>query len=202
MQSYERNPADRAMFHDLVSLVYEIRPNDEAEHLDLYETAGDLFSREDEEVAGEEFRVGYVWDETPDILRDGESIRLCICDEEGRYSLGALLRSEYGVDQLPIAFVEFLIEKPTASFATVAYLLESGEVAALIETAMNADEVLSEESEACFDFANQLGLGSYWAKAMFNAFNSGTNTTEEMVGLDSSQVEKLHGFLNHLKNRV
>lgn len=201
MTTPEFEPNSKTEFQDLLELVHQIMPS-EAERLAYDDDTVDTAVEPDDETEIAGVEVGNIWDVDPGLLREGESVSVCVCSEQGRYHLGALLRAEHNIEPLPVAFIELKVEREAASFSAMAYLLESGAVAALVDTAMDEDAVLSEESEDCFDFANQLGLGSQWAKAMFQVVNPGMNTTSEVIDLDGNQIEKLYGFLNPLENRV
>lgn len=195
MSSHEYEPIHKPEFQDLWGLVHELVPT-EAELLAYDEEDGGT----PEEAAAAE--VGRIWNIDQSNLREGESVTLCVCNEEGRHRLGALLKAEYGMEDLPVGFIEISIKRPEASFSSMVYLMETGVVMAAIDTSVVDDAVLLDDSEDCYDFADSLGLGSQWAKAMFQAVDPGVNTTNEAVDLNSYQIEQVYSFLNPLENRV
>lgn len=194
MTTAENYPTQPPQGRDVLQLLDEMVP-DRTELL-AYDEIDDTA----EEIL--QFGVGRMWNIDPELLRPDESVRIGVCHEEGRYRLGELLKRTYGIDALPMAFIEFKIDKEGASFSSSAYVLESGEIAAQLDTAIDEEDVLSEDSEACFEFADQLGFGRQWTKALYGAEVAGTNVTSELVTLDEAQTTKLYHFLNTLADRV
>lgn len=195
MYKPESAPPNKPEFKNLLSLVHQLMPED----------AKLLAYDEDQGGTSEEVRaaaVGLIWEIDNSNLQDGESAKLCVCDEDGRYRLGALLNKVHGIETLPLAFIELSIVRPDASFSSMSYILESGEVRALVDTSIIDDTVLLDDSEDCFDFADNLGLGGEWTKAMFQAIQPGRNTISEVIKLNPHQIERLYSFLNPEDNRV
>lgn len=195
MFAAERSPQETPQARDILALVDDMVPEG-AEELayDEPENGDDSVRRID---------VGLMWNVDPDQLRDGESVRICICNEEGRYNLGALLNKQHGVEALPLSFIELKREKKGASFSSMVYVLENGDITALVDTYIDGDDALSEESEDCYDFADQLGFGALWTRALYrSAEETEAARTSEFLALDDEQKRSLHTFLNSLADRV
>lgn len=194
MFAAERSPHEAPQARDILSVIDELLP----------ETAAELAY--DEPQNGEEVRqidVGRIWQVTPEDLRPGESVQICLCNEDGRYNLGAVLNKEHGIEALPLAFIELKSEQKTTSFTSMVYVLENGGLMALIDTYMVSEDALSEESEDCYDFAEQLGFGEQWTRAMFRSAEDGSESRmSELVTLNDEQKTRLHTFLNSLADRV
>lgn len=194
MIAAEQSPLETPQVHDFLTVIDDLRP-DSAQELTYDETNGG-------EGDAHQVDVGLLWEVDADDLRAGESVRICLCNEPGRYNLGAVLRTEHGIEALPLAFIELKTEQEGASFSSMAYILEDGEVTALLDTRLLGEAALSEDSQDCYEFAAQLGFGDHWTRAMFAAENDGPNTTSQLVGLNDTQKTELYSFLNSVANRV
>lgn len=193
MFAAEHSPHEPPQARDLLAVITDMVP-EAAEELAYDEPANDDIRQLD---------VGLIWDVDRKQLRAGESARICLCNEEGRYNLGALLQKQHGIEVLPLAFVELKSEQPGASFTSMMYVLENNEVKALLDTSIEDEDILSEDSEDCFDFAERLGFGAQWTKAMFRAAEDGDDTrTSQLVDLSDEQKVRFHTFLNSLADRV
>lgn len=194
MTTAERYPTQPPEGRDVLQILDDMVP-EQAERL-----AYDEINDADDEML--QLEVGIMWNIDPELLRPDESVRIGVCHEDGRYRLGDLLKRTYDIDALPMAFIELKVDKEGASFSSSAYVLESGDIVAQVDTSIEEEDVLSEDSEDCFEFAEQLGFGRQWTKALYGADSAGTNVTSELMTLDEAQTSKLYHFLNTLADRV
>jgi hypothetical protein len=125
---------------------------------------------------------------------DREStIGIALYKEDMREHMATLLREETGLDiRQPLGHIEVTKMTPTARFTGAIYLLEDKSLVGRFDCALaNAEEALSADSESCYDFAAQLGLGDVWAHHLF----SGNDRQSYVIGVSERMAQGVSRFL-------
>lgn len=134
-------------------------------------------------------------------LEEGEMVRFAVYNETGRYAVQELLRDERDTSSVPLGHVELEKDSDVARFTAIVYIFEDATAAARLDCRLISDEVLSQESEDCFEFAESIGMGSEWTRFMFRSLE-GDYREEFFVELENGQARQLADFLNTLEDKV
>ena len=145
--------------------------------------------------------IGVHWAFPDDELEEGELVRLAVYNESGRYAMQELLKEERETLATPLGHVELEKITDVARFTVVVYAFDDGTAAARLDCRLIGDEVLSEDSESCFEFADSVGMGNEWTRFMFRS-QEGDCREEFFVELDDGRANQLVNFLNSLEDRV
>lgn len=189
----EPQPLDPELFRELNDVMHRAVAEDSEQ---LY---WDSLSGSADEAEGVE--MGVYWAFPEDELDDGELVRFAVYNESGRYAMQNLLKEERDTLAAPVGHVELEKMTDVARFTAVIYAFEDGTATARLDCRLIGDEVLSEDSESCFDFADSIGMGNEWTRFMFRS-QEGDCREEFFIELDDGRANQLANFLNSLEDKV
>jgi hypothetical protein len=162
----------------------------------------DEFLSEDAEYP-EGIDVGLVWRMPEGNLKDDLSVSVALYSDDGRYSVKELIKDQLDAEGLPLGHVVLTKENDSCEVAATMYVFDSGDIAARLECGTDVDEILSEDSQACYELLESVGLGSAWVNFMFTASEAdGSFYHEIATKLDESSAIRLISFLTSVKDRV
>lgn len=180
--SIDRDPAQNQ--NTLSSGAYEALAN-AAESL-LVERSEPLYADEDsDEVTGWLRQMTAINSEIPGA---GISISIYYDHEQGRQA--DLLRAVVEVDR-PIGAIQFGLSLDNTRLVGTIYLESNGQAKGNFEYSFsNLEELYSEDSEACFNLMNAMGLGAIWTRDVLykgEKEDSATFDVDDRIALDLTQ---------------